>query len=188
MKKHFRYFLIGAGIIVLMGALEYSMGRVFYCTCGYIKLWHGMVNSSQNSQQIFDWYSFTHIIHGMLWYLLLWAVDRKKRLSFTTKLLLAIGIEASWEVIENSSYIINRYRAATISLDYFGDSVVNSTGDVIAMLVGFWFAAKRSVWLSVGLFVLIEVGLAIIIRDNLTLNILMLIHPINSIKLWQSSL
>ncbi len=179
------------GTILILGAmavLEHIEGRLTICACGYIKLWHGLVVSSENSQHLFDWYALTHILHGLGWYLLLWLVDRQKKLSITAKFLIAMGLEAGWEVLENSDMIINRYRAATISLDYFGDSIINSIGDVIAMALGFWIASKVKVWMSIALFVAIEVLLAVVIRDNLTINILMLIHPIQAIKLWQNQL
>lgn len=180
------YMLLGAGVILVMTIVLYVMGRVPICECGYVKLWHGIVVSSENSQHLFDWYTFTHVSHGIIIYFLISVFGKK--LSLGKKLLLAILLECSWEVLENTDMVINRYRAATISLDYFGDSVVNSVGDVIAMIAGFWFAAKQRVWQSLGLLICLEIALAIIIRDNLTLNILMLIYPIDKIKIWQSGL
>jgi hypothetical protein len=176
---------IGA-IIAFMAIILHLEGRLTICQCGYVKLWHGLVVSSENSQHLFDWYTFTHILHGLIWYLLLWLIDRKKRLSFTTKLLLATGIEAGWEILENSDFIINRYRSATISLDYFGDSIINSIGDVIAMIIGFVYAAKTKLWWSIIAYIILEIILLLVIRDNLTLNIIMLIHPIDAIKVWQA--
>ncbi len=180
-------FLGAAGIVILMAIIMHFEGRLTYCDCGYIKIWHGLVISSENSQHIFDWYSLTHVLHGLGFYLLLWIVDRKKKLSVSTKLLIAIGLEAGWEILENSNMIINRYRTATISLDYFGDSIVNSIGDVIAMTIGFFFASRNRVWISIVLLVVIELLLLYVIRDNLLINIIMLIQPIEAIKIWQAA-
>jgi len=162
---------------------ELAMGRVAWCTCGYVKLWHGLVASSENSQHLTDWYTFTHIVHGLGFYVLLWLVAR--RTHPMSRFVVAVFLEAAWEVLENTPWIIDRYRAATIALDYYGDSVINSMSDVVAMMVGFWVARKAPVWVSVVLVVALEVALAVVIRDNLTLNILMLVHPVDAIKRWQ---
>ena len=170
-------------IIATAGSIEFAMGRVPICRCGYVKFWHGIVNSSENSQHITDWYTFSHIIHGIGFYFLLWLVAR--RLPATVRFVLAVLLEATWEVFENTPFVINRYRAATISLDYFGDSIVNSMSDIAAMMLGFWIARRSPVWFSIGLVIVLEVLVAAIIRDNLTLNVLMLIHPFEAIKRWQ---
>ena len=170
-------------IVLAAAAIELAMGRVPWCKCGYVKLWHGLVNSSENSQHITDWYSFTHVIHGVGFYFLLWMVAR--RLPPGTRFVAAVLLEAAWEVLENTPLVIDRYRAATISLDYYGDSVINSMSDIVSMMVGFWIARRSPVWLSLGLVVGLEAMLALLIRDNLTLNILMLVHPFEAIKRWQ---
>lgn len=176
---------LGVVLIIAIAALTlHLMGRLDTCACGTVKLWQGNVHSPENSQQITDWYTPTHVLHGLLFYLALRYLT--PRWSLGTRLLAATAVEAGWEILENTDFIIERYREVTISLGYYGDTVINSAFDIVAMVAGFLIAARAPVWLSIALFIAIETVLALAIRDNLTLNILMLIWPIKAIKAWQA--
>ena len=161
------------------------MGRPLICTCGTVKLWHGVVQSSENSQHFLDWYSFTHVLHGLWLYFFGWLFLRRRPVA--ARLVLALLLESGWEILENTNFVIDHYRIATVSLDYYGDSVVNSVGDAISMIAGFVLALLAPLWVSIAAVVAIEAGLIFLIRDNLFLNILMLIYPIDGIRAWQAA-
>lgn len=167
----------------------YAMGRPPICECGTVKLWHGVVQSAENSQHLSDWYTFSHIIHGFIFYLgahLLW---RRWELfdGAPTRwaLPIAVALEASWELLENSPMIIDRYRSVTASFGYSGDSMINSLADIGWMTLGFWLAAKLPWKITLALAIGFELMTLAVIRDNLTLNVLMLVWPVEAIKIWQ---
>jgi hypothetical protein len=175
---------VGA-LVAAAGLVLLFMGRVPICRCGYVSLWHGQVNSSGNSQHLTDWYTFSHVIHGFAFYGLLWLVAR--RLPIGVRLALAVLLEGSWEILENTDMVINRYREATIALDYYGDSVLNSLSDIGGMVLGFVLAARLPIWAIVVATIVMELAVGYLIRDNLLLNILMLLYPIEAVRAWQMS-
>jgi hypothetical protein len=176
---------LSALVIAAAAGIEYAMGRQPICKCGYIKLWHAARGDSEMSQHLADWYTYSHVLHGIIFYWLI-GIFAKGRLSVAARLVIAVFIEAGWELFENTDFIINRYRQGTVSKDYFGDSIVNSVGDMLAMIVGFILASRLPAWVTVALLIATEVILLVLIRDNLTLNIIMLIHPVDAIRTWQA--
>jgi hypothetical protein len=172
-----------AAVLVLTGSIEWLMGRSLLGPDGKFGLWEGNIWSNENSQRLADPYSFSHLGHGMMFYGLLWVVARK--VPVRHRFLMAVLMEAGWEILENSPFIIDRYRQVTISLGYVGDSVLNSLSDILMMSTGFLFAIKARPWVTLAVFVAMEVGCALWVRDNLTLNIVMLLYPLEAIKAWQ---
>jgi hypothetical protein len=173
---------IGALLAVALVALNFE-GRVIWCRLGDYVPWSFSIWSGHNSQHVIDPYSFTHVLHGVLEF---WIIGLLfKRMPMAWRLVLAVLVESSWEVAENSTFVINRYRAETISLDYFGDSIINSLADITCCALGFVIAHRLRFWKSLALFVLTEVVLIVTIHDSLIINIIMLIYPIQAIKAWQ---
>jgi hypothetical protein len=182
-----RLFLtLAFAIVVAQVLILYLLGRHPICTCGYVKFWEGNAFGPGNSQHLSDWYTPSHIVHGFIFYFFSWAVFR--RASVAWRFAFAVFLEAAWEVVENTPYVINYYRDNTVSLGYVGDSIINSVMDVIWMSLGFLVATRAPVLVTIALALAMEAAAAYVIRDNLTLNILMFIHPFESIKAWQAAL
>ncbi|MEQ1687738.1 MAG: DUF2585 domain-containing protein [Sphingopyxis sp.] len=176
-------WLVTALILAAAAMILLTMGRVPVCTCGTIKLWHGVVNSAENSQHIADWYSFSHITHGFLFFAALkWLWPR---VAVGWRLVIATAIEALWEILENTPLIIDRYREATMAFGYSGDSVLNSMSDCAMMIAGFLFASRVRARIWVAIAIGFELFTLWRIRDNLTLNVLMLVYPVEAIRDWQ---
>jgi hypothetical protein len=175
---------LGIAIMVIAAAAELFNGRKIWGISGEPGIWSGDVNSSHNSQYMTDPYSFSHITHGILFYALTWLFAR--RLPVRVRALIALAVEALWEIVENTDTVIQRYRAATISLHYYGDSVMNSMCDILSCMVGFGLAYLLPPRVSIVVVIVLELSLALWIRDGLFLNIIMLIHPIPAIRSWQS--
>jgi len=179
-----RTAILALVILAIAAAILLAMGRNPICTCGTVDLWVGARDSPRTSQMLADWYSLSHIVHGLLFFALLWLVAR--RLPVGTRFLIALLIEASWEVVENTPMVIDRYRETTAALGYSGDSVLNSLSDILMMCVGFLIARRLPVWASVLLVVALEIVPLFVIRDNLTLNIHNLLAPNAAIAAWQA--
>jgi len=179
-----RAWILSALILASAAGILLAMGRNPICTCGTVSLWVGTRDSPQTSQMLADWYSLSHVVHGLLFYAALWLVAR--RLDVGSRFLLAIFIEASWEVIENTPMVIDRYRATTAALGYTGDSVINSLSDILMMVLGFLLARKLPLWAAALLLLALEVIPLFAIRDNLTLNVWALIAPSHAVQAWQA--
>ncbi|QOV92766.1 DUF2585 domain-containing protein [Novosphingobium sp. ES2-1] len=182
-------WIAAAGVALGIVIILLGMARPPICPCGTIRLWQGVVESAENSQQISDWYSFSHVIHGFLFYgaaHLLWRRAGFKAISPQWALALAVLVEGSWEILENSPIIIDRYRAVTISWGYSGDSVLNSFCDMAFMALGFVFASRAPATVTILVGVAFELFTLAMIRDNLTLNVLMLVWPVEVVRQWQA--
>ena len=176
--------IVAIGLVLLLViVLLRAEGRMFLCDCGHFAVWTSDACSSQTSQQLFDPYSFTHVLHGFLFFWLMALLFR--RLSSSWQVLLAVLLEGAWEVFENTPFVIHKYRTETAALGYQGDTIVNSLGDLTCALIGFLLARKLGVRWSLIFFLLVEVVLTLWIHDSLLLQILMLIRPVQAIKLWQ---
>jgi len=179
-----RAALAAIAILVLAAAVLLAMGRNPICTCGAIQLWVAGRDSPRTSQMLSDWYSFSHIVHGFLFYAGLWLVAREWPIE--RRFLLALLIEVAWEITENTPMVIDRYRTATAALGYTGDSVINSMSDIGMMVLGFLAARKLPLWVSVAAVLLLELVPLLAIRDNLTLNVWMLLWPSEALRTWQA--
>jgi hypothetical protein len=171
-------------ILAIAAAVLLAMGRNPICTCGTVALWVGERDSPRTSQMLADWYSLSHIVHGLLFYAALWVVARRWPVEY--RFLTALLVETAWELTENTPFVIDRYRATTAALGYTGDSVINSLSDIAMMCLGFFLARKLPVWASVLLVILLEIVPLFVIRDNLTLNIWTLLAPNAAVQAWQA--
>ena len=170
-------------LVIAVAGLELAMGRAPAYARGPIRIWSGDINSAENSQQLFDPYSFTHVSHGVAFYALTRVSLGPQRVLL--RALVTTAVEAAWEVYENTDTVINRYRTATMALGYYGDSVINSVFDIVACGLGFVLAWKLPSRVTLAGVIVLEIALAFTIRDNLTLNIVMLLHPVQAIRRWQ---
>lgn len=177
-------YILTAVITIATLVILLAMGREITCKCGWVDLW-GTINTSEGSQQLFDWYTPSHLMHGFIFYAVLWLVAR--RLDVGWRLVISALAESAWEITENSNAVIERYREVTISLDYYGDSVLNSLSDILTVYFGFWLARRLPVWASVAIMISFEVLTLIIIRDGLALNVFMLLYPLDVIRDWQAA-
>lgn len=176
--------LLALAIIIAQAAILFTIGQPAICACGYVKLWHGSASSPETSQHISDWYTFSHVLHGVIFYAVLKFIF--PRAPTPVLFLAALGIEAVWEIAENTPMIVDRYRQLALAQGYSGDSVLNSVFDLLAAAGGFLIARFAPIWATVTMAVAFEIGLAFAIRDNLTLNIIQLLHPLEAISRWQA--
>lgn len=178
------WLILAIGLVAVQALTLFLLGQPPICECGYIKFWEGVVLGSGNSQHLTDWYTFSHIIHGFLFYFALWFFF--PRMSLATRFFLAVGIEAGWEIIENTPMIIDHYRQQALAQGYIGDSILNSVMDTLAMAVGFLMAWRFPIWVVIALGIGMELFVGYAIRDNLFLNILGFFYQFEFINNWQS--
>lgn len=184
MTRRSRAAIAALLILGATAAILLAMGRPAICTCGEIDLWVNSGDSPRTSQMLADWYSPSHIIHGFLFYVGLWLVARRRPVE--GRFLATLGLEAAWEMLENTEWAIQRYRDATIAIGYTGDSVLNTMTDIAMMAAGFWLARKLPWWVTAAIAIALELAALAAIRDNLTLNIWMFLFPTDAIRAWQS--
>ena len=171
------------GLMLVQAITLHLLGRVWICTCGTVRLWVGDMHSSELSQQILDWYTPSHIIHGMIFYGLLHLL--MPRLPVLTRLAIAVGVEVAWEIAENSPPVIAEYRKQATAAGYVGDSILNSLMDTVSMMTGFALAFLLPWRVTVALAVIAEITTGLLVHDNLTLNILNFIHRFPAVEAWQ---
>jgi hypothetical protein len=194
--RFWRFLLIGLLVLVLMGIIEKAMGRIGWSKSGQLLLWVNETNGPETSQQLFDWYSVTHVEHGFVLYFIAWlawrlirgkeAVGRVNAAWEGGSFLFVLIAEAGWEVLENSPVIIERYRSQTAAVGYNGDTILNSVSDVLCCMLGWWIARKLPWWVTLLVFIGTETLLAFMVRDNFLLNVLMLTVPVEAVKRWQN--
>jgi hypothetical protein len=184
MNLNRKTLLIIGALVVVQAIVLVLLGQPAICQCGYVKVWESVVQSIGNSQHLSDWYTFSHIIHGFVFYAFLWYFF--PRLSTAQRLVIAVGIEVAWELLENTPMVINAYRTQALAAGYAGDSILNSLSDTIAMMIGFVFASRAPVVLTLVGLLLMEIFVAAAIRDNLALNVVNLIHSFDAIQAWQA--
>ena len=191
LRPHRTAILVSLAIAVTAIAILLAMGRPPICTCGTVELWHGKVQSAGNSQHIADWYAPSHFTHGLIMAGVAWLLWSKWRLfggrPARWALPIAVAVESLWEISENTPAVIDRYREATAAFGYTGDSVLNSAADIGWMVLGFLLALRLPAWASVALGLFLELLALWAIRDNLTLNVVMLLYPIDAIRDWQAA-
>jgi hypothetical protein len=178
-----RAALATLAMLLAAAAILLAMGRPPICTCGTVALWEPSALSPRTSQMLADWYSPSHLVHGFLFYAALWGVARHRPVEH--RFLVALLVEVAWEITENTPLIIDRYREATAAVGYTGDSVINTMSDIAMMAIGFFAARKAPLWASIAIVVILELVPLLVIRDNLTLNVWMLLAPNDSIRAWQ---